>query len=98
MTDNIQSSIIVRKCNYFCKKCDYTCEDFVNWEKHTKNNKHITKSNKHNTTYENDNIEQKLCKYSCCKQSVINNQVSSWKKAWQENGVCYKCITKKTDN
>ena len=89
MTDNTHSS---NTCYYFCKKCEYTCHDFSNWEKHTNSNKHITNSNKHitNTEAEYIAIERKLCKYSCCKQSVLNKSTNSFKEAWKENGVCYK--------
>ena len=87
MSDNVQSSSnIVRKCNYFCKKCDYTCQDFSNWDKHTKTNMHITKRNA-NTEYNENELEFKLCKYSCCKQAT-----SSWKEAWKENCVCLRNI------
>jgi hypothetical protein len=82
MTDNTHSS---NTCYYFCKKCEYTCHDFSNWEKHTNSNKHIT-----NTEAEDIVIERKLCKYSCCKQSVLNKSTNSFKEAWKENGVCYK--------
>ena len=86
--DDTSSQIVVQKCNYYCKKCEYTCQEFSNWDKHTKTTHHLTNTNKHNL--DDNGIQDKLCKYSCSKQSVINKTSSSWKEAWKDNCVCCK--------